>query len=119
MLQRAGDRASSASSLARATPRATKPSPVRVHERKVRSLARWSLATLPVLAIGVELRYLRMRDILMGLNWLAGNRREVNAKDQMRPMPKGWITSSRRSTRSHEPYAVVDVVEKTHLKSPK
>lgn len=37
---RTGERASKASSLASATPRATNPRPVRVHERKVRSLAR-------------------------------------------------------------------------------
>ena len=35
-----GDEVTSASSLAKATPRATKPRPVRVHKRNVRSLAR-------------------------------------------------------------------------------
>ena len=63
-----GDKASRASNFASATPRATKPRPVRVQERKVRSLARWSLATLPVLGRGGGWISFRRRDIL-GVYW--------------------------------------------------
>ena len=52
------DIASMVSILSRATPSAMNPRPVRVQARNVRSLARWSRATLPVLAIGFGLRSL-------------------------------------------------------------
>lgn len=56
--------ASMASNLLMATPRAMNPNPVRDQARKVRSLARWSRATLPVLAMGMGRRNLNQCGIV-------------------------------------------------------